>query len=65
MHDVIYTNERKKRTVTLFVGRYIVARRAASSKLLQSYSDMSLGMSLYLLLSNSLTEEDRKSSQHD
>ena len=65
MHDVIYTNGRKERTVAQIVGRYIVARRAASSKLLQSYSDMSLGMSLYLLLSNSLTKEDRKSSQHD
>ena len=31
----------------------------------QSHSVVSLGMALYLFLSNGSTQEDRKSSQHD
>ena len=31
----------------------------------QSHSVMSIGMALYLLLSNGSIQEDRKSSQHD
>ena len=62
MHDVIFANVLKEPSDSvcrvLDLGLLIKASQ-------QSHSVMSIGMALYLLLSNGSIQEDRKSSQHD